>query len=269
MSFTKSKLTSLAFASILVGFSCSTYAAKVVTTQQTSTSSNTQEESIDVNGFGIVINDKDKAIAESFKLTTNEMAKFKYIMEYTPRKYWTPDISPITALGAEAETEEERRHFAELGYQLKTEREKKELAFARMAVKVEMENDPVMRNWKNKGDTKFGFSEQLPDNKTSLTSLFINAIDCEASKECKEFVSDLVLSNSTNNKLDIYFKGSNNKQITDFAFNNGIKAATVSSGSVTLNIESGEIAKNKLNKYKIPFAITQSNQGTQVINFHK
>ncbi|WP_105903537.1 hypothetical protein [Vibrio gangliei] len=269
LTLTKSKAATLISTLILFGAPSIANAAKVVTTEQTSTSSDTQLESIDVNGFGIELSEKDKAIAESFLLTNEEMAKFKYIMEYTPRKYWTPNISPIVALGAEAKSDEERRHYAELAYKLKEEREKKELQFARIGVQVEMEHNEVMRSWKSKTTSKFGFAEQLPENKTSLTSLFINAANCDASKKCKEFVSDLVLSNSTNNKLDIYFKDSSNKQITDFAYNNGIKSSAVSSGSITLNIENGEIANSKLTKYKIPFAVTQSNQGSQIIELNK
>ena len=48
----------------------------------------------------------------------------------------SPDIDPITALGVEAETEEERRRFAEIHVRFELQRTQKEVAFQHSLVRT-------------------------------------------------------------------------------------------------------------------------------------
>lgn len=242
--------------------------SKVESTEQVTTSDNASTsndtEKVKINGFDINLSKKDKVLAKAFMLTNKEYAQYKYIMKYTPRGVWTPKIDPVTALGNEATTEQERTHYATLLFKIKKQRETKELAFAREAMTVERELEPSTKNWSTRTKSKFGFAKSLPGDKNSLTSLFVNAHECERSKLCSKAVSDLVKSNSKYNKLDIYFVDSSNSDISEFSYKDGIKSDKVASGSITLNHESGEIDKNGLTKYKVPFWVNQNNTGTNV-----
>ncbi len=222
---------------------------------------------VSVEGLDVHLTQAESVMAKSFHLSDDEYARYKYLLENTPRKFWTPNISPVTLLGIEAKTDTERTRYAELAYKLKTEREAKEKAFASIAVEVEYRLDPKSQNRTPITEQKFGFAESLPDNKTSLTSVFINANACMASAECQQVIGDLVKSNSSTNLLNIYFVQSTKAQISDFAVRNNISSEKVKSGSINLAIESGQISAAGLGKYKLPFFVTQSNHGNAIKEF--
>ncbi|SET64835.1 integrating conjugative element protein, PFL_4693 family [Pseudomonas sp. NFR09] len=66
--------------------------------------------------------------AASWGLTEQEWTHFKQI-QAGPRGFWSPNLDPLTALGVEAETDQERQRYAELQVTLEAKRAKRELAY--------------------------------------------------------------------------------------------------------------------------------------------
>lgn len=66
--------------------------------------------------------------AASWGLTEQEWTRFEQI-QAGPRGYWSPNLDPLTALGVEAETDQERQRYAELQVTLEAKRAERELAY--------------------------------------------------------------------------------------------------------------------------------------------
>lgn len=245
-------------------FANQTSNTKSTNTQLLTTNSNKLSEAVfEIEGFDVKLNQKDKALAKSFLLTDREFARYKYIMEYTPRGYWTPDIDPVTALGVSASTEQERVRYANIAYQLKNSRDEKQNAFYKTALHTERLNNPNSNRWKTNNEMKFGFSETLPSNKQSLTSVFLKPADCKADENCIDFVLNLITSNSTYNKTDFYFVKSSPSEISDFVVSLNLDTNKIENGDITLNIEDGEMKSNNL-IMNLPFAVRQDNSGQSI-----
>ncbi|WP_318482551.1 hypothetical protein [Photobacterium leiognathi] len=146
------KLSLLIAGALFSVASVSAQASSVKTVNSQSTYSNTVSniaDSLSINDVNISLTKEDLVKAKNFDLSNQEYAKYKYIMEYTPRGKWTPDIDPVIALGNTAKTEEERTKYAKLAYKQRTERERLETAFAMTMIKVEQQNDPNSPRWMN------------------------------------------------------------------------------------------------------------------------
>jgi len=66
--------------------------------------------------------------AASWGLTEQEWTRFEQI-QAGPRGFWSPNMDPLTALGVEAETDQERQRYAELQVALEAKRAERELAY--------------------------------------------------------------------------------------------------------------------------------------------
>lgn len=70
----------------------------------------------------------DSEQAASWGLTEQEWTPFEQI-QAGPRGFWSPDLDPLTALGVEAQTDQERQRYAELQVALEAKRAERELAY--------------------------------------------------------------------------------------------------------------------------------------------
>jgi len=70
----------------------------------------------------------DSEQAASWGLTQQEWTRFEQI-QAGPRGFWSPNLDPLTALGVEAETDQERQRYAELQVALEAKRAERELAY--------------------------------------------------------------------------------------------------------------------------------------------
>ncbi|WP_223505335.1 TIGR03759 family integrating conjugative element protein [Pseudomonas sp. GL-RE-29] len=66
--------------------------------------------------------------AASWGLTEQEWTRFEQI-QAGPRGFWSPSLDPLTALGVEAQTDQERQRYAELQVALEAKRAELELAY--------------------------------------------------------------------------------------------------------------------------------------------
>ncbi|QZD73257.1 TIGR03759 family integrating conjugative element protein [Pseudomonas sp. 3-2] len=70
----------------------------------------------------------DSEQAASWGLTEQEWTRFEQI-QTGPRGFWSPNLDPLTALGVEAQTDQERKRYAELQVALEAKRAERELAY--------------------------------------------------------------------------------------------------------------------------------------------
>lgn len=70
----------------------------------------------------------DSEQAASWGLTEQEWTRFEQI-QAGPRGFWSPNLDPLTALGVEAVTDQERQRYAELQVALEAKRAEHELAY--------------------------------------------------------------------------------------------------------------------------------------------
>lgn len=72
----------------------------------------------------------EEALAKAWRLSVEEWQQYRSVME-GPRGIWSPSLDPITVLGIHAQTEAERRRYAELLVMIEFERVEQELLFQR------------------------------------------------------------------------------------------------------------------------------------------
>lgn len=70
----------------------------------------------------------DSEQAARWGLTEQEWTRFEQI-QAGPRGFWSPNLDPLTALGVEAQTDQERQRYAELQVVLEAKRAERELAY--------------------------------------------------------------------------------------------------------------------------------------------
>lgn len=66
--------------------------------------------------------------AATWGLSEQEWSRFEQI-QAGPRGFWSPNLDPLTALGVEAESDQERQRYAELQVALEAKRAERELAY--------------------------------------------------------------------------------------------------------------------------------------------
>lgn len=89
---------------------------------QSTSISNTQNSEVHNSSQGA----SQTELAREWGLTPQEWSRFQTVME-GPRGIYSPGLDPLTALGIEAKSEEERRRYAELQVRAERQRIDKEL----------------------------------------------------------------------------------------------------------------------------------------------
>ncbi|WP_087672872.1 TIGR03759 family integrating conjugative element protein, partial [Pseudomonas syringae] len=72
----------------------------------------------------------DEMLARDWNLSPQEWQRYQTLMQ-SSRGVYSPGLDPLTALGIEARTDEERRRYAELQVKAEAQRTAKELAYQR------------------------------------------------------------------------------------------------------------------------------------------
>lgn len=75
-----------------------------------------------------VFTEDERTLAERWRLSVEEWGEYRTLMR-GPRGIWTPNLDPLTVLGIHAESEAERRRYAELLVMIEYERVERELRF--------------------------------------------------------------------------------------------------------------------------------------------
>ncbi|QKZ04196.1 TIGR03759 family integrating conjugative element protein [Pseudomonas eucalypticola] len=164
--------------------------------------------------------------AQAWGLTDDEWAKFEHLQS-GPRHYWSPQLDPLTTLGVEAESDQERQRYAELQVRLEAKRAERELAYQQAYTAAWARLLPGLQPVQ-------GMSSVENTSTSTRYALFVEE-QCPA---CQARALQLVKQGV---QLDIYLVGSQGKDdvIRHWARQAGIAAAQVSSGQITLNHDRG------------------------------
>nr|WP_285160023.1 TIGR03759 family integrating conjugative element protein [Klebsiella oxytoca] len=186
--------------------------------------------------------------AQEWGLTAEEWQRYETLKKGR-RGVLSPGLDPLTMLGIEARSDEERRHFAELTVKQEFQRVEAELAFQREVNSAWMQVYPGV----------LPVQDLRSEVSNARQALFVKD-NCPA---CDRKLTQLMKSNQP---LDIYLVGSGGKDeaVRNWAKKHNIPAEKVKSRQVTLNHDNGMWLKygNGL----MPVVLQQGAQGWQRVN---
>lgn len=169
---------------------------------------------------------RSAAQAKAWGLTDDEWAKFEHLRS-GPRQYWSPQLDPLTTLGVEADSDQERRRYAELQVRLEAKRAERELAYQKAYSAAWARLFPRLLPVQ-------GISDAASPSDNARYAVFVEdpCSACEAS--LRQWLS-------TGAHLDVYLVGSqgDDAHIRQWARKVGITPDLVGSGQVTLNHDRG------------------------------
>lgn len=212
-----------------------------------------------VDGMEIELTQKDQVKARHWGLTNSDWAKYKYLMEFTPRGLWSPDIDPPIALGNASRNPAEQRRYARIMNQLEFDRREAELKFQQIG------HQDIKQQWPGSFQTaepqrKGDFSRHLPETKFVLNSLFVDWSDCDL--DCQRFVNLYANVNPANTKLDIYIANAESISDTQIMNRFGIKEESLNAGDVNFAKNSSRV-KEFQGTDELPFVIRRDDDGTE------
>jgi len=164
--------------------------------------------------------------AKAWGLTDDEWATFERL-QTGPRHFWSPQLDPLTTLGVEANSDQERQRYAELQVRLEARRAERELAYQKAYTAAWARLFPGLQPVQ-------GMNDEAGPSSSSRTALFVE-------DHCALCVTNLQQWLKAGARLDVYLVGSqgNDAQLRKWAQRAGITAAQVSGGQVTLNHDRG------------------------------
>ena len=223
-------------------------------------------QSLSINDVNIGLTKEDLIKAKNFNLSNQEYAKYKYIMEYTPRGKWTPDIDPVIALGNLAKTEEERTKYAKLAYKQRTERERLETAFAITMIKVEKQNDPNSPRWMNWEQKKeFALKDTIVmddtgNANTELVNIYVDPSVCVSDSQCLVDMGRTLQAKQPHTQLKYHFYNATDASTKQFKYSLSSKHPNKLAGVSFVDNGSKQPARS------LPYMTVSSNGQTQTIS---
>ncbi|VEA03482.1 putative exported protein [Salmonella enterica subsp. enterica serovar Sanjuan] len=186
--------------------------------------------------------------AQEWGLTTEEWQRYETLKKGR-RGVLSPMLDPLTMLGIEARSDEERRHYAELAVKQEFQRVEAELAFQR----------EVNSAWQRVYPGVLPVQELRSEVSNARQALFVKD-NCPA---CDRKLTQLMKSTQT---LDIYLvdSGGKDEAVRNWAKKRNIPAEKVKSRQVTLNHDNGMWLK--YGNGMMPVVLQQGAQGWQRVN---
>ncbi|MFT0546144.1 TIGR03759 family integrating conjugative element protein [Allopusillimonas ginsengisoli] len=171
----------------------------------------------------------DERLARDWGLGTDEWARYEELMD-GPLGIYSPNLDPLSALGVEARSDEERRRYAELQVQAEARRVEKLLAYQRAY------DDAWQRM--HSGLQRVNLPDATPGGMSiagsGRTAIFVKD-ECAS---CGLLVQRLQTAGT---EFDLYMVGSrqDDARIRELAKRMQIDPARVYSGTITLNHDGG------------------------------
>lgn len=170
--------------------------------------------------------------ARDWGLRLEEWTRYREVMR-GPLGIFSPNLDPLTALGIEARSDEERRRYAELQVQVEARRVEKTLAYQRAYDAAWQRLHPGMQRVNLPGANQTSSATGVPGDANRL-AVFIK----DGCAPCGQLVQQLQTSGA---EFDLYMVGSrqDDARIRDWAKRARIDPTRVRSGSITLNHDAG------------------------------
>jgi len=171
----------------------------------------------------------DERLARDWGLQPEEWARYRQLMQ-GPLGVYSPNLDPLTALGIEARTDEERRRYAELQVQAEARRVGKTLAYQRAYDAAWQRLFPGQPRVSLPGANAQGAG----NTGSGRLAVFVKT-DCAL---CAQRVQQLQAAGTA---FDLYMVGSrqDDARIRQWATQAGIDPARVRARTITLNHDAG------------------------------
>ncbi|WP_273807534.1 MULTISPECIES: TIGR03759 family integrating conjugative element protein [unclassified Pseudomonas] len=192
----------------------------------------------------------DSAVAQEWGLSSQEFQRYRTLMQGS-RGVYSPGLDPLTALGIEAQSDAERRRYAELQVRAEAQRVQKELAYDQAYRDAWNRLYPNLQPIQAGGQTAPQASPAVRGN--GRLAVFVTD-SCAA---CTERVQAL---QSAGQAFDLYLIGSQNDdaKIRRWAVLAGIDPAKVRTRQITLNHDAGRWVQLGLGG-ELPAAVREVN----------
>lgn len=176
-----------------------------------------------------------KAQAAEWQLTEDEWVRYQELMQGA-RGTWSPNLDPLTALGAHANSESERRRYAELFVRREYVRVEGELAFQRAVTQAWSDVFPVKRRLQAPRVQQANFLIEL-DASTPIRYGLVLEPNCAFCRVKLDEYLDRLRGNPSLEALDIYLRktGGDDQILSEWASANEVPVELVSAARVTLN----------------------------------
>lgn len=183
------------------------------------------------NQPSLIVPLSETQLAQAWQLSTEEWDRYRNLMQ-GPLGIYSPNLDPLSALGIEARSTEERQRYALLQVQTEATRVEKLLAYQRAYDDAWAQQFP--------GQLRINLSEiEVPPLASPLQAaerlaVFVRA-DC---RRCEQQVQRL---QTTNSAFDVYVVDSqqDDRRIRQWALDVGIDAGKVRDRRITLNHDNG------------------------------
>lgn len=177
--------------------------------------------------------------SKQWGITVEDWARYEDLKK-GPRGTWSPSLDPLTMLGVEARSENERVRYAQIQVRMEAERVERELAYQRtydqVFQKVYAGLLPIN-------------AAPPPKSKTPppKMALFVKANCPECDKKAKKLQADKT-------PYDVYMIGTGGKDsvIRDWAKSVGISSTLVQNKTITLNHDNGTLQSVGGSPEKLP-----------------
>jgi integrating conjugative element protein (TIGR03759 family) len=192
----------------------------------------------------------ESAVAQEWGLSSQEFQRYRTLMQGS-RGVYSPGLDPLTALGIEAQSDAERRRYAELQVRAEAQRVQKELAYDQAYRDAWNRLYPNLQPVQAGGQVAPQASPAVRGN--GRLAVFVTD-SCAA---CTERVQAL---QSAGQAFDLYLIGSQNDdaRIRRWAVLAGIDPAKVRTRQITLNHDAGRWVQLGLGG-ELPAAVREVN----------
>ena len=166
--------------------------------------------------------------AASWGLTGQEWTRFEQI-QAGPRGFWSPNLDPLTALGVEAQTDQERQRYAELQVALEAKRAERELAYQNAYTAAWAKLFPGLLPIQGMASPSPASSAVMPRQ-----ALFVE-------DHCPACTAEAQRLQNSDTAFDIYLVGSKgeDERVRSWARQAGIDPVKVQRRQITLNHDRG------------------------------
>lgn len=220
------KVTAVKTALIAMLISSACFAGETVQVRQTDQATRTLQQ---VNEKVRQLEQENlKQKAGQWGLTGEDYQRYQQLMD-GPRGIQSPGLDPLSTLGIEARTPEERREYAEKWVKAEYARTQKELAFQREI------NDAWTRLYPDMLPVNMGNATGIARDTGGRLALFVRAKDCQT---CDARLSAIL---ADDRQVDIYLVDSqgNDDVLRKWARERHIPADKVRARQITLNHDGG------------------------------
>lgn len=171
----------------------------------------------------------DERLARDWGLQAEEWARYRQLLQ-GPLGVYSPNLDPLTALGIEARTDEERRRYAELQVQAEARRVEKTLAYQRAYDEAWQRLYPSLQPV-----TLTGAGSAITGTNSPVRLAVFVKEECPA---CEQRVRQLQAEGAA---FDLYMVGSRHEdaRIRQWAARVGIDSTKVRERAITLNHDGG------------------------------